>query len=246
MARGISCVSCRPVKTQDRDWLLAPLPSGRHGLTREQVAHSQRLRLLSSAIAVAGTEGYAAMTVSAVIARANVSRKTFYEQFADREHCFLSAYELVVGRALAGIRAASGNHDAQWPERVRAAIGWALHALAAHPAEARVAFVEVLAAGPRALGLRDRALRELTPLFAPGFDVALPGASIPTSMPLAISGTFSELIGLQVRRGDATQLPRLLPELLYCALAPFLGPVAAAEAVAAEQHAGTASVHVPA
>jgi AcrR family transcriptional regulator len=233
------------VKTQDLDWLLAPLPSGRHGLTREQVAHSQRLRLLSSAIAVAGSDGYAAMTVSAVIARANVSRKTFYEQFADREHCFLSAYELIVGRALAGIRAAYAI-QAPWPDRLRAAIGWALHVLARHPSETRVAFVEVLAAGPRALGLRDRALHELTPLFVPGFDAAPPGVPIPASMPLAISGTFGELIGLQVRRGDVTQLPQLMPELLYCALAPFLGPVAAADAVASEPRTGAPSVHVPA
>jgi len=232
------------VRTQDLDWLLAPLPSGRHGLTREQVAHSQRLRLLSSAIAVAGSEGYAAMTVSAVIARANVSRKTFYEQFADREHCFLAAYELIVDRALAGLRAAYAI-DAPWPERLRAAIDWALHALAAHPSEARVAFVEVLAAGPRALGLRDRALHELKPLFAPGFDVAPAGLTIPGSMPLAISGTFGELIGLQVRQGDVTQLTRLLPDLLYCALAPFLGPVAAAAAVASERHSDTHRAHAP-
>lgn len=233
------------MQTEDLDWLLAPLPSGRHSLTREQVAHSQRLRLLSSAVAVAGSEGYTAMTVSAVIARANVSRKTFYEQFADREHCFLSAYELVVARALAGIRAAYAI-DAPWPERLRAAIDWALHALAAHPAEARVAFVEVLGAGPRATGLRDRALHELTPLFAPGFDIAPVGVTIPASMPLAISGTFGELIGLQVRQGDVTHLPQLLPDLLYCALAPFVGPVAAADAVALERHSATHRAHVPA
>jgi AcrR family transcriptional regulator len=225
------------VNVDDVDWLLAPLPSGRHGLTREQVAHSQRLRLVSSAIAVAGSEGYTAMTVSAVIARANVSRKTFYEQFADREHCFLAAYEVVVARALAGMRAAYAT-EAPWSERLRLAIGWALDALAAHPSEARVAFVEVLVAGPRALRLRDLALQELTPLFAPGFDVAPASTTIPSSMPLAIVGTFTELIGLQVRQGDVMQLPQLLPELLYCALAPFVGPAAAADAVAAERRAG--------
>jgi AcrR family transcriptional regulator len=233
------------VDTEDVDWSLAPLPSGRHGLTREQVAHSQRLRLLSSAIAVAGSAGYTAMTVSAVIARANVSRKTFYEQFADREHCFLAAYELIVGRALAGVRAAYAG-DAPWPERLRVAVDWTLQALASHPLEARVAFVEVLAAGPRALGLRDRALHELAPLFAPGVDVAPADATIPTSMPLAISGTFSELIGLQVRQGRVTELPRLLPELLYCALAPFVGPAAAADAAASEWQAGPSRPRVPA
>jgi AcrR family transcriptional regulator len=219
------------VREDDVDWPLAPLPSGRHHLSREQVVRSQRLRLLSAAIAVAGTDGYAAMTVSAVIARANVSRKTFYEQFADREHCFLAAYELVVERALTGLRRAYGT-DAPWPLRLRAALEWALSALAGHPAEARLAFVEVLAAGPRALAARDRALRELAPLFAAGYDAAPAGARIPESMPTAVAGAFAELIAARIRHDGIERLPELLPELLFCALAPFLGPVAAVELVA--------------
>lgn len=219
------------MREEDVDWMLAPLPSGRHGLPREHIVRSQRLRLLHAAISVAGSEGYAAMTVSAVITHASVSRKTFYEQFADREHCFIAAYDLLNERAIAGMRAAYGG-AATWPERLRAALGWALDALAAHPHEARVAFVESLAAGPRALEHRARALRELTPLLAPGFDAAPAGARIPPSMPDAIAGALNELIGSHVRRGAVELLPQLLPDLLFCALAPFVGPVVAAEAAA--------------
>jgi AcrR family transcriptional regulator len=219
------------VREEDVDWLLAPLPSGRHGLPREQVIRSQHIRLLRAATAVAGADGYAAMTVSMVIAQANVSRKTFYELFADREDCFLAAYDLVVERALSGMRAAF-EIDAPWTARLRAALVWALDAPAAHPDEARVAFVEVLAAGPRALERRDRALRELTPLLEPGFTAGPPDVKIPASMPTAIVGALGELIATQVRRGRSAELPRMLPDLLYCALAPFIGPIAAAEAAA--------------
>lgn len=215
----------------DVDPLLGPLPSGRHRLSREQVVHSQRMRLLRAAIAVAGADGYTGMTVSAAIAHASVSRKTFYELFADREDCFLAAYELVVERALSGARAAFAI-DAPWPERLRSALAWALDALAAHPAEARVAFVEVPAAGPRALERRDRALRELALLLEPGFEAAPAGAAVPASMPTAVLGALCELIGSQVRQGAVQGLPELLPDLLYCALAPFAGPVAAAEQAA--------------
>jgi AcrR family transcriptional regulator len=219
---------------EDDDWLLGPLPSGRHGLSREHVMRSQRLRLMHAAIAVAGGEGYGAMTVSAIIARASVSRKTFYEQFADREDCFLAAYELVVERALAGMRDAYAI-TAPWPERLRAALGWALDALAAHPHEARVAFVEVLAAGPRAHARRDRALRELTPFLGLGFDAAPASAHVPASMPQAIAGGLYELIGAHVRRGEHAGLPQLLPDLLFCALAPFVGPLAASGAATPAQ-----------
>jgi AcrR family transcriptional regulator len=213
---------------EDVDWLLAPLPSGRHGLSREEVIRSQRLRLLNAAVAVAGVHGYQAMTVSAVIAHASVSRKTFYELFADREDCFLAAYGHVVERGLTGIRAAYAI-EAPWPRRVRGALAWVLESLAERPREARVVFVEAPAAGPRALALRDEALRDLAPLLAPGFEEALPdSAAVPRSMPAAIVGAVGELIGARVRNGDAAGLPGLLSDALFCALAPFTGPRAAA------------------
>ncbi len=217
------------MREEDVDWLLAPLPSGRHGLPREEVIRSQRIRLLRAAIEVAGSKGYAAMTVSAVIARASVSRKTFYEQFADREDCFLAAYDQVVERALHGAHAAFAL-DAPWSAKLRDALVWALDALAAHPHEARVAFVEVLAAGPRALERRDRFVEQLAPLIAEGVAAAPHDAAVPPSTPSAVLGAWSELIGAHVRRGAATELPELLPDMLYCALAPLLGPVAAAAA----------------
>ncbi len=219
------------MRKDDADWMLAPLPSGRHGLPREHVVRSQRMRLLSAAIAVAGSQGYDAMTVTAVIGAASVSRKTFYEQFADREHCFLAAYDLVTERALTGIRAAYAR-EGTWPERLRMTLRWTLGALAQHPHEARVALVEVLTAGPRALERRDRTLRELTPLFGPGFDAAPREAGVPASTPAAIVGALYELIGMRLRHGDPAQLPQLLPDLHFCSLAPFLGPVAAAELAA--------------
>ncbi len=211
--------------------MLAPLPSGRHGLPREYVVRSQRLRLLRAAVAIAGTDGYAAMTVTTVIGRAGVSRKTFYEQFADREHCFLAAYELVAERALDGIRRAFAREDA-WPDRLRAALQWALDALAEHPHEARVAFAEVLGAGPRALAQRDRALDELQRLLVPGLDAAPPDVAVPASMPQATAGALFELIGRRVRAGEGDRLPALLPDLLFCALAPFVGPSQATRACA--------------
>jgi AcrR family transcriptional regulator len=215
------------VPEQDVDSMLAPLPSGRHGLPREYVARSQRMRLLQAAVAVAGADGYAAMTVTAVIGRAGVSRKTFYEQFADREDCFLAAYELVATRAVDGMRSAFAR-EAAWPDRLRAALAWGLEALSRHPREARLAFGEVLVAGPRALAQRDRSLDELQQLLAPGLDAAPDGATVPGSMPRAACGALFELIGRRVRTGDVETLPELLPDLLFCALAPFVGPAEAA------------------
>lgn len=223
------------VSTQHVEPIAAPLPSGRHGLSREYVLATQRARLIEAAIRVAGTDGYAAMTVSAVIARAGVSRKTFYALFADREACFLAAYDVVLERARVGVLDAAAPllDEAPWPERLRAVLGWGLDALAANPHAARVAFIEVLAAGPEAIHRRDRALHELARLLEPGYDAAPAEVEIPRLMPEAIAGALYEIVRARVAAARVDELPSLLPGLLYCTLAPFLGPAAAAELVAA-------------
>src|SRR5258706_9322051 len=60
------------------------LPSGRHGLTREAVVASQRGRLVDAMAQVVAEKGYPAATVADVGERAGGSRRTFYEQFADK------------------------------------------------------------------------------------------------------------------------------------------------------------------
>lgn len=212
---------------QDTDWAPAQLPSGRHGLPREYVVNSQRSRLLAAAVLIAGEDGYAGMTVSAVISRAGVSRKTFYEFFADREDCFLAAFDGLVAVALRGAREAYDSGDG-WTERLRATLAAALETLASHPHEARLGFVEVLAAGPLALERRDRALRAFMEFLSPGYEAADRDTGIPPLMPEAIVGAIYEIIYTRVLHQRTAELPALLPELMYCALAPFLGPRAAA------------------
>src|SRR4030088_909985 len=69
------------------------LPRGIHGLEREVVLMSQRARLLEGIVRAVSEKGYAATRVLDVTRHARVSRTTFYEQFADKEACFLAAYE---------------------------------------------------------------------------------------------------------------------------------------------------------
>src|ERR671930_1076961 len=70
-----------------------PLPRGPHGLPRDVVVKSQRSRMLGALVEVVAEKGYVATTVADVIGRAGVSRTTFYEQFKDKEDCFLIAFQ---------------------------------------------------------------------------------------------------------------------------------------------------------
>lgn len=81
----------------------------------------QLSRMLSAVMEAVEEVGYARMTVSQVIGRAGVSRKTFYDFFADSEDCFLAAFE----QALSQARPRAGKayeHEADWREGIRAAL----------------------------------------------------------------------------------------------------------------------------
>jgi AcrR family transcriptional regulator len=131
----------------------ARLPRGRHGLPRDHVVRSQRLRLMRAMAETMARQGYARTTVADVLRGARVSRETFYEQFASKEDCFLAAYDAAAELLLAdvpGPDAADGDRLAVF-ER---GLGAYLDALAAEPEFARLFLVEVYAAGPEAIALR--------------------------------------------------------------------------------------------
>src|SRR5580692_7927002 len=75
------------------------LPHGPNGMRREDVARNQRARLYGAMIESVAQRGYQATTVAHVIGLAGVSRRAFYEQFANKEECFLSTYDIVVARS---------------------------------------------------------------------------------------------------------------------------------------------------
>ena len=136
------------------------LPSGRHRLTREAVHESQRGRLLFAIAHVVAEKGYAAATVADIVDRASVSRSTFYEQFPDKEACFLAAFNFGVEYVLGKMREAWETLGAgdDWRAHVRSDLTTYLHVLAAEPAFARSLHIEALAAGPAALGRRAQML----------------------------------------------------------------------------------------
>jgi len=131
------------------------LPRGRHRLSRAVVVSSQRERLLLAMADAVAEQGYAKTTVADVLRRARVSRETFYEQFANKEDCFLAAYDaaaaIVAGELAGDGESLAGGGLGETLDRL---LGRYLTALASEPAIARTFLVEVYAAGPRALARR--------------------------------------------------------------------------------------------
>jgi AcrR family transcriptional regulator len=137
---------------------MSPLPRGRHGLSREEVESSQRLRLLGAMAEVMSEKGYARTSVADILGRARVSRETFYELFSSKEDCFMSAFEHAYGHLLDAIAAPAAADPAPPEEAPIDSFSRVfrdyLEALASDPAAARVFLIEVYAAGPSAMKRR--------------------------------------------------------------------------------------------
>jgi len=203
-------------------------PRGRHRLPPELIARSQRERLFEAAIGVVARKGYRAATVADFTKAASVSRTTFYEMFDDKEDCFLTAYDSAVEALLRRV-AAAFDAEEEWPERVRAGLAEFLAALAEEPDLARLALLDVDAAGPAAQRRSRTALQRLAPLLDEGRDFAPGGRSLPANTSRMTIGAIVGLTSDEIAAGRTARLLELLPELLFAALVPYVGPADAAE-----------------
>ena len=206
------------------------LPRGRHDLPREFVARTQRDRLIDAMARTVAAKGYANTALGEVCTEAGVSTRAFYQHFPDKETCFLAAFELGV-ELMQKTVAIAYSQPGRWPERIRRGLGTLLHILAAEPAFASLAVVEVLAAGPRALACRRALLASYLDFFAG----APRRAGQPEVPRVAIEAVIAGVYGVifdYVSTGRSADLPDQLPALSYVVLVPFLGPKAAATAAA--------------
>ena len=200
---------------------------GAGGLPREHVSEIQRMRILAAMAEVASELGAGSVTVAHVVARAGVSRRTFYDLFSDREECFLAAFEEAVGRVgerVVGAYQAPGA----WRERTRAALWALLVFLDEEPSAARLCVVESLAAGPRVLEHRAVVLRALVGAVDEGRSVAARKAPpLPPLTAEGVVGAVLSVIHTRLSEPKAKPLTSLLGELMSVIVMPYLGQAAA-------------------
>jgi AcrR family transcriptional regulator len=116
-------------------------------------------RDLAGGLAAAITDkGYPATTIADIVSRARVSKRTFYEHFADKEACLMALYEQSSDDLSAAVeRAVSEAPEAA--SAIRDGVNAYLAGLQTMPAVARTLLVEIQATGPSAFQLRQRMLR---------------------------------------------------------------------------------------
>lgn len=200
------------------------LPRGPHGLSRHEVEHSQRSRLERGLVDVVAEKGFVATTVADIIASARVSRTTFYQQFKDKEDCFLHAYrrgaDAQFRKVVAAVESATDPLE-QLQRNLRAYLG----ALVDYPACARAFLLEVAAAGPRALAIKDEIERRYVDLLQRlhgRFRERSPELpEPPVEVFRAAVAAVDDMVVRRTREGRVADLAELEPVAVYVELALF-------------------------
>lgn len=176
---------------------------------------TQRERLLDGMARTVAEQGYAATSVADVLQAARISRRTFYERFADKEDCFIAAYDAIAEVCHARVSGAF-NAAASWSDGIADGLDALLSTLAAEPQFARLAVVEVLGAGPRGLARRDETMQRFAAFIQDSREQLDDQLSPhPDVVAQAIVGGIYELLYSRIVRGQAERLPELSGELLH-------------------------------
>lgn len=132
-------------------------PSGARKLPSDLVRAVQRERLIVAMLKAAAELGYREANVQDVLDRAEVSRPTFYEHFANKEDCFLAAFDTSAERLRDKVEVAALQGGDVWRDRIRLGIEELLRFASTEPDTARAMIVEAL-----------RTSRQLGPRFESG------------------------------------------------------------------------------
>ena len=140
------------------------LPRGPHRLSRQEVQASQLARLLVAILDLVTEQGFAATTITAIARRAGVAPNVFYEHFADREECFLAAYDQFVQALFQRLEAVRPSAT-EWDDFVHGLLSAYLGLLDEQPNAARAFLVEIDSAGPRARARRREVYQQAAVLL---------------------------------------------------------------------------------
>jgi AcrR family transcriptional regulator len=185
-----------------------------------EVAQMQRARLLGAAVPVVDELGWSGATVADIASRARVSRRTFYDLFANREDCLLAVLDDMVGRVEREL-AAADLQGVSWLERVRTGLWTILCFLDGDRVLARVCVVQSARGSRRVLEAREDLLSRLSKILEEG------GRECPPLVAEGLVGAATAIVYKRLLKGDRDALSGLQGELMGMIVLSYLGPAAA-------------------
>ncbi len=192
------------------------------------VSEMQRRRLLLATVESVAQEGLDGTSVGGICQRAHVSRRTFYDLFADREACVVAALRGEVDRIAERVTSAYAA-GGSWRERVRAGLGALLEHFEREPAAARLCVIEATR-GPRVVAYRHGILDVLANVVDEGrSEMRRRGDGPPQLTAESLVGGALAVIATRLSDADGARPTGLLNPLMGMIVYPYLGAAAAAK-----------------
>ncbi|MGB7587259.1 MAG: TetR/AcrR family transcriptional regulator [Solirubrobacterales bacterium] len=206
-------------------------------LPPKSMVPSKRERILEGMLEAVGKTGYETTSVRTVLDQTGLYRQAFYDNFADRDSCYLEALDFGIAR-IESLLALAAAEETTWPGKMRAGLGALLDFLDAQPSIGRALIVEIHAAGPDALAKRTAVMERAASFI----DLARRESGDAKKSPLiaaeGIAAGINSVIYSRLSTGTASGFRELLPEFMYFAVLPYFGSEAASDEL---QGAGVAT-----
>jgi AcrR family transcriptional regulator len=168
-------------------------------------------------------KGYRGTTVAEVVARAGVSRTTFYEHFVNKEECMLVTFDLVADEGMRRVERAYGEAEG-WPGRVEAAIRSLFESAIENPGALRLSLLEIAAVGPAGIERREGSLVRYERFLRDALELA-PGAGTTSDVVLrAVTGGLNRVLYRRALGGERETLLALVPDLVTWAISYYPTP----------------------
>jgi AcrR family transcriptional regulator len=191
---------------------LKPRPGG----SGDGVVEHQRGRIHAATIDLVDEAGYGSLTLTGIARAAGVSNRTFYDNFKDKEDCFLATYDLIVRHTAREVIAARQRASSR-PAMMRAGFQALAREVAKKPKAARLALVEAFAC-PGALGQMRHTRGLFEALVADSFGHE-DGGKLPPLIVKAIVAGSTRIARARLLAGEEGRLPDDAEELVRWALA---------------------------
>jgi len=189
-------------------------PSGkRRSFSRARAVAKPRDRLLRATTDAVAEHGYAGATIAEIIARAGVSRASFYEHFSGKRECFLAVYDTILADYTGAIANAYGT-SGDSVERAQAALGALFGAAASDPGALRVAMVEIASVGDAGIARRESLISGFEEFLRASLSLAPRPGTIPNPVLRAVVGGISRILYTRVQSARQDELLDLVPDLV--------------------------------
>lgn len=190
------------------------LPPGPHRLGRAEVVRHQRMRIHGAMVEAVAASGYRATSVRQVITLAGVSRRSFYEQFANKQECLLATFDLIAGSTMRRAAEAYVASDGPLEIRMRAALAELAGAIVRNRKAAELVIVETQTVGvPGLLRLRS-ATATCERMLCESFACERGAGPLPAPVARGIAGGLHGALSVCVREQGRMPASQLTDEMV--------------------------------